>query len=77
MNSDLRIPIETDIESLFIGPDPVLAQTLADAEAAGLPPIQVSANQGRLLYLLTKMCGARRVLEIGTQLDRQHRPCSG
>ena len=66
MNPDLRIPIETYIESLFIEPDPVLAQNLANAKAAGLPPIQVSANQGRLLYLLTKISGARRVLEIGT-----------
>mgnify|MGYP001386879976 CR=1 FL=1 len=66
MNPDLRIPIETYIESLFVEPDPALAQNLADAEAAGLPPIQVSANQGRLLYLLTKISGARRVLEIGT-----------
>jgi predicted O-methyltransferase YrrM len=66
MNHDLRIPIETYIESLFVEPDSALAQNLADAEAAGLPPIQVSANQGRLLYLLTKISGARRVLEIGT-----------
>ena len=66
MNHDLRIPIEAYIESLFVAPDPALAQNLADAEAAGLPPIQVSANQGRLLYLLTKISGARRVLEIGT-----------
>jgi predicted O-methyltransferase YrrM len=34
--------------------------------AAGLPEIQVSPNQGQLLYLLTKLSGARRVLEIGT-----------
>ena len=66
MNPDLRIPIENYIESLFVEPDPVLAQNLADADAAGLPAIQVSPNQGRLLYLLTKISGARRVLEIGT-----------
>ena len=54
------------IEALFIPPDPVLAQNIADADAAGLPAIQVSPNQGRLLYLLTKISGARRVLEIGT-----------
>jgi predicted O-methyltransferase YrrM len=66
MNPDLRVPIEKYIESLFIEHDPVLAQNLADAESAGLPQIQVSPNQGRLLYLLTRMSGARRVLEIGT-----------
>ena len=66
MNPDLRIPIEKYIESLFVEDDPVLAQNISDAEAAGLPQIQVSPNQGRLLYLLTKISGARRVLEIGT-----------
>jgi predicted O-methyltransferase YrrM len=66
MNPDLRIRIEKYIESLFVPPDPVLAQNISDAEAAGLPAIQVSPNQGKLLYLLAKMCGASRVLEIGT-----------
>ena len=58
MNPDLRVRIESYIESLFVPRDPVLAQNLADAEAAGLPQIQVSPNQGQLLYLLTKISGA-------------------
>jgi caffeoyl-CoA O-methyltransferase len=66
MSTELFSQIDAYIESLFIEHDPVLAQGLTDAAAAGLPEIQVSANQGRLLYLLTKMSGARRVLEIGT-----------
>ena len=66
MNPDLRVQIEAYIESLFVAPDPTLAQNVSEADAAGLPAIQVSPNQGKLLYLLTKMCGAARVLEIGT-----------
>src|SRR6187401_3044915 len=66
MNPDLRVQIEKYIESLFVAPDPVLTRNISDAEAAGLPAIQVSPNQGKLLYLLTKMCAASRVLEIGT-----------
>ena len=66
MDPDLRVRIDKYIESLFVPDDPVLTQGLADADAAGLPPIAVSANQGKLLYLLTKISGARRVLEIGT-----------
>ena len=58
--------IDDYIESLFGGDDPALIQNLADAEAAGLPPINVSPNQGRLLYLLARMSRAERVLEIGT-----------
>ena len=50
----------------LIGPDPDLEQALADSEAAGLPSIAVSAPQGKLLYLLARCLGARRILEIGT-----------
>ncbi|MDT0164450.1 O-methyltransferase [Actinotalea sp. AC32] len=46
--------------------DEVLTRALARAEAAGLPPIQVSAAQGRMLELLVRVQGARRVLEVGT-----------
>jgi predicted O-methyltransferase YrrM len=35
-------------------------------DPAGLPPISVSAPQGKLLALLVRLCGARRVLEVGT-----------
>jgi predicted O-methyltransferase YrrM len=58
--------IDEYIEDLFAPADAVLEQNLADASAAGLPAINVSPNQGRLLYLLARMVGARRILEIGT-----------
>jgi predicted O-methyltransferase YrrM len=66
VNGQMIERIDAYIEDLFTPPDPALSQNLADAEAAGLPPINVSPNQGRLLYLLAKIAGARRVLEIGT-----------
>lgn len=66
MSPDLRVQIEQYIETLFVFADPVLTQNIADADAGGLPAIQVSPNQGKLLYLLMKISGARRVLEIGT-----------
>jgi predicted O-methyltransferase YrrM len=46
--------------------DPVLDAVLAANAAAGLPAIDVSPAQGRMLGLLVAMAGARRVLEIGT-----------
>jgi len=46
--------------------DEVLAAALRESEAAGLPPISVSASQGRLLQLLAEIQGARHILEIGT-----------
>jgi len=46
--------------------DPVLAEVLRNARAKGLPAIDVSEAQGRLLALLVAFGGARRILEIGT-----------
>ncbi len=46
--------------------DPVLEETLRTSHAAGLPEIQVSPLQGRLLHLLARAVGARRILEVGT-----------
>ena len=54
------------LDQLLLGEDAALSAALADSEAAGLPPIEVSAQSARLLYLLTRISGARRVLEIGT-----------
>ncbi|CBG73530.1 MULTISPECIES: O-methyltransferase [Streptomyces] len=46
--------------------DEVLEAALRDNEAAGLPAIDVAANQGKFLHLLALIQGARRILEIGT-----------
>lgn len=46
--------------------DPILDGALAASEAAGLPAIQVAPNQGKMLALLARTAGARRILEIGT-----------
>jgi predicted O-methyltransferase YrrM len=46
--------------------DPVLDGALAANAAGGLPAIDVSAAQGKMLQLLARMAGARRILEVGT-----------
>lgn len=66
VNEDLLEQIDSYVEHLFVTPDAALDQNLADADAAGLPSINVSPNQGRLLYMIAKMSRAQRVLEIGT-----------
>jgi predicted O-methyltransferase YrrM len=65
---DLELTQKVDdyIEHLLIPNDATLEQGLKDAEAAGLPAINVSANEGKLLYLIAKMAKAKRILEIGT-----------
>ena len=58
--------VDAYIGDKLIGDDPVLAAALAANAAAGLPPIDVSAAQGKMLHLFARMAGARRILEIGT-----------
>lgn len=59
-------PVDQLLDMLLLNDDRALSAALADSHAAGLPPIEVSAQSGQLLTLLTRISGARRVLEIGT-----------
>lgn len=54
------------IDSLFTPDEDILSNVLTRAEAAGLPDIHISPGQGKFLYLLAKMIGAKRILELGT-----------
>lgn len=63
---DLFSILDRYIDDLFAPPDPVLLAARQAARDAGLPEMEVSAGQGKLLYLLARMVGARRMLEIGT-----------
>jgi predicted O-methyltransferase YrrM len=65
-NEQLAIRIDTYIEHLLNPQDEALAQNLQNAQAADLPTINVSPNEGKLLYLVAKMAHAQRALEIGT-----------
>lgn len=58
--------VDSYIDTLFIPDDPALKAALARAKAAGLPDIHVSPGQGKFLYLLARLIGAQRILEIGT-----------
>jgi predicted O-methyltransferase YrrM len=58
--------VDRYLTELFVPHDAALEAALRESAAAGLPPIQVSPNQGKLLQLLAKMCGAKSILEIGT-----------
>src|SRR6202789_1738130 len=58
--------VDTYFAKTLIGSDPALDEALAANAAAGLPSIDVSAPQGKLIHLLARMTGARQALEIGT-----------
>jgi predicted O-methyltransferase YrrM len=51
---------------LFVHADAALDATLKSSDAAGLPAINVSAPAGKLLHVLARAVGARRILELGT-----------
>lgn len=53
-------------EEKFVGEDDVLKAAIAESARAGLPPIAVSAAQGKQLYLTALSIGAKRILEVGT-----------
>jgi predicted O-methyltransferase YrrM len=58
--------VDHHIDGLFASEDEALVRLRQRAAGAGLPHIEVSAGQGKLLYLLARLVGARRILEIGT-----------
>ena len=58
--------VDDYIGDRLLAPDPALAGALAANTAAGLPAIDVSPPQGKLLTLLAQLQGARSILEIGT-----------
>lgn len=58
--------VDSYIVDHLIGEDLVQEQTLNANRQAGLPTIDVSPAQGKMLQLLAKAVGAKRILEIGT-----------
>ena len=54
------------LADLLVGHDPDLEAALAAQREAGLPAIEVAPVSGKLLNLIARISGARRVLEIGT-----------
>lgn len=58
--------VDNYIEGLFSTNDEALDAALRKSEENGLPSINISANEGRLLYMLARLSGAKKMLEIGT-----------
>ena len=66
MSQDQWTAVDDYITGLLVPPDPALDAALQATEDAGLPPIQVAPNQGKLLGILAQAVSARSILEIGT-----------
>jgi predicted O-methyltransferase YrrM len=66
MNDPRWQTVDDYIADHLLGQDDALTSALAHNAANNLPSIDVSETQGKMLMLLAQICGARRILEIGT-----------
>ena len=66
MSQELWTAVDQYINNVAIGGDAALEAASEAAVAAQLPPISVTPAHGKLLHLMARAQGARRILEIGT-----------
>jgi predicted O-methyltransferase YrrM len=66
MPQALWTAVDRYISDVCLAPDPALDAALRNSTAAGLPAINVSPAQGKLLHLFARIAGAKKILEIGT-----------
>jgi predicted O-methyltransferase YrrM len=66
MTQELWTKVDEYINETLVPGDAALENAVTKSNEAGLPQIQVSPSQGKLLHLLARTIGARRILEIGT-----------
>ncbi len=66
MEAEVFAEVDRFIGETIVTEDEALRGAVEAAEAAGLPSIQVSPPQGKLLALLVRLLGAKRILEFGT-----------
>ncbi len=66
MNNETWTRVDQYLAGQLLPRDEVLETALRASDAAGLPSINVTPTQGALLQMFARLCGARRILEIGT-----------
>jgi predicted O-methyltransferase YrrM len=66
MSQDLWSAVDDYIVQHLLSSDPALDAAILASEAAGLPPIAITPNQGKLLELLARIHHAQSILELGT-----------
>lgn len=66
MNQQTFADVDSYISTLFAPEDSALTATLENNKNAGLPAIDISPVQGKLLQVFAYMCNARHILELGT-----------
>lgn len=66
MTTAIWTNVDRYINDMLVPSDAALDAAMDASNAAGLPAIAVTPSHGKLLHLLARIQGARRILEIGT-----------
>ena len=66
MKENIFGKVDEYLTDLFLLEDDILKATEESIRKNGMPEHSVSANQGQFLFLLAKMCTAKRIIEVGT-----------
>lgn len=66
MEAEVFAEVDRFVGETILEEDEALRSAVEAAGAAGLPSIQVSPPQGKLLQLLVRLLGAKKILEFGT-----------
>ena len=66
MNTEIFGKVDEYIAALFEDEDDALKAVEKSITDNNIPQISVSANQGKFLQLLARLCNAKKILEIGT-----------
>ena len=66
MNETIFWQVDEYINNLFSPADEALQHAVSSIASSGIPQISVSAGQAKLVHILAKLSGARKILEIGT-----------
>ncbi len=66
MKKNIFEKVDYFLTDLFLLEDDILIKTEESIRENGMPEHSVSANQGQFLFLLAKLCNAKRIIEVGT-----------
>ena len=66
MTQKLFESVDQYVNNLLVDEDEALLATEASIKEFNIPSISISPNQGKFLHILAKLCGAKKILEVGT-----------
>ena len=66
MDNSIFESVDNYISDLLAPEDHALQKTIGSLAENRIPNMSISPNQGKLLQVFAKMCGAKHILELGT-----------